>query len=135
MFPGSPCPSENPSCRISRSSLYRLWREPAFQVSCGCLIYHRQLAGSVDTWNVLNFRSCQSVRPYLLGSLKTQNMYRRGGGQGKGCRRLQELVLTAPLKAMAPHSSIPAWKIPWTEEPGGLHAYGNNSSISSLDFK
>ena len=25
-------------------------------------------------------------------------------------------------KAMAPHSSTLAWKIPWTEEPGGLHA-------------
>ena len=23
-------------------------------------------------------------------------------------------------KAMAPHSSTLAWKIPWTEEPGGL---------------
>ena len=23
---------------------------------------------------------------------------------------------------MAPHSSAPAWKIPWMEEPGGLHA-------------
>ena len=23
-------------------------------------------------------------------------------------------------KGMATHSSIPAWKIPWTEEPGGL---------------
>ena len=23
-------------------------------------------------------------------------------------------------KAMAPHSSTPAWKIPWTEEPGRL---------------
>ena len=23
---------------------------------------------------------------------------------------------------MATHSSIPAWKIPWTEEPGGLHS-------------
>ena len=22
---------------------------------------------------------------------------------------------------MATHSSIPAWRIPWTEEPGGLH--------------
>ena len=25
-------------------------------------------------------------------------------------------------KAMAPHSSTLAWKIPWMEEPGGLHA-------------
>ena len=24
-------------------------------------------------------------------------------------------------KEMATHSSIPAWRIPWTEEPGGLH--------------
>ena len=25
---------------------------------------------------------------------------------------------------MAPHSSTLAWKIPWTEEPGGLHSMG-----------
>ena len=25
-----------------------------------------------------------------------------------------------PEKGMATHSSIPAWRIPWTEEPGGL---------------
>ena len=28
-------------------------------------------------------------------------------------------------KAMAPHSSTLAWKIPWTEEPGGLHSMGS----------
>ena len=27
-------------------------------------------------------------------------------------------------KAMAPHSSILAWKIPWMEEPGGLQSMG-----------
>ena len=27
-------------------------------------------------------------------------------------------------KEMAIHSSIPAWEIPWTEEPGGLHCMG-----------
>ena len=27
-------------------------------------------------------------------------------------------------KEMAVHSSILAWKIPWTEEPGGLHTTG-----------
>ena len=26
------------------------------------------------------------------------------------------------LKAMAPHSSILAWKIPWAEEPGRLQS-------------
>ena len=25
---------------------------------------------------------------------------------------------------MAPHSSTPAWKVPWTEEPGGLQSMG-----------
>ena len=28
-------------------------------------------------------------------------------------------------KAMAPHSSILAWIIPWTEEPGGLQSMGS----------
>ena len=28
-------------------------------------------------------------------------------------------------KATAPHSSTPAWKIPWTEEPGGLQSMGS----------
>ena len=27
-------------------------------------------------------------------------------------------------KAMAPHSGTLAWKIPWTEEPGGLVVHG-----------
>jgi len=28
-------------------------------------------------------------------------------------------------KAMAPHSSTLAWKIPWTEEPGRLQSMGS----------
>ena len=28
-------------------------------------------------------------------------------------------------KEMAPHSSILAWRIPWTEEPGGLQPTGS----------
>ena len=31
-------------------------------------------------------------------------------------------------KAMATHSSILAWQIPWTEEPGGLHFMGSQKS-------
>ena len=30
-----------------------------------------------------------------------------------------------PEKAMAPHSSTLAWKISWTEEPGGLQSMGS----------
>ena len=28
-------------------------------------------------------------------------------------------------KEMATHSSIPTWKIPWAEEPGGLQSRGS----------
>ena len=33
--------------------------------------------------------------------------------------------LTSLEKAMAPHSSALAWRIPWTEEPGGLQSMGS----------
>ena len=36
--------------------------------------------------------------------------------------RVRSLGQEDPLeKETATHSSIRAWKIPWTEEPGGLH--------------
>ena len=39
--------------------------------------------------------------------------------------RVQSLGQEDPLKKeMATHSSILAWKIPWTEEPGRLQAMG-----------
>ena len=35
--------------------------------------------------------------------------------------QVQYLGWEDPLEeGMATHSSIPAWRIPWTEEPGGL---------------
>ena len=30
-------------------------------------------------------------------------------------------------KGLATHSSILAWRIPWTEEPGGLQSMGSQS--------
>ena len=35
------------------------------------------------------------------------------------------LLLCRPEKAMAPHSSTLAWKIPWMEEPGRLQSMGS----------
>ena len=41
-------------------------------------------------------------------------------------------------KAMAPHSSTLAWKIPWTEEPGRLQSMGSlrvrHDSATSLSL-
>ena len=33
-------------------------------------------------------------------------------------------------KGMATHSSILAWRIPWTEEPGGLQSMGSESDTT-----
>ena len=39
--------------------------------------------------------------------------------------QVQSLSWEDPLeKGMATHSSILAWRIPWTEEPGGLQSMG-----------
>ena len=52
------------------------------------------------------------------------------------------LVWDFSEKAMAPHSSTLAWKIPWTEEPGGLQSVGSwrvghnwATSLSLFTFK
>ena len=40
--------------------------------------------------------------------------------------QVQSLDQENPLeKGMATHSSILAWRIPWTEEPGGLQSMGS----------
>ena len=40
--------------------------------------------------------------------------------------RVQFLVQDGPLEEeMATHSSTLAWRIPWTEEPGGLRSMGS----------
>ena len=37
-------------------------------------------------------------------------------------------------KEMATHSSVVAWKIPWTEEPGTLKSVGSQSRTRLSDF-
>ena len=40
--------------------------------------------------------------------------------------QVQSLRQEDPLKeGMATHFTIPAWRIPWTEEPGGLQSTGH----------
>ena len=44
-------------------------------------------------------------------------------------RQVQALGREDPLKEeMATHSNILAWRIPWTEEPGGPRAQGRRES-------
>ena len=41
------------------------------------------------------------------------------------CRRLEGRGFSPLEDGMATHSSILAWRIPWTEEPGGLWSIGS----------
>ena len=46
---------------------------------------------------------------------------------------VQSLGQEDPLeKEMAAHSSILAWRIPWTEEPGRLQSIGSESDTTNL---
>ena len=46
---------------------------------------------------------------------------------------VQSLGQKDPLeKEMATHSSILSWRIPWTEEPGGLQSMGVTKSQTRL---
>ena len=48
--------------------------------------------------------------------------------------RVQSLSREDPLEEeMATHFSILAWKIPWTEEPGGLQSIGSQSQTQLSD--
>ena len=47
--------------------------------------------------------------------------------------RVQSLGWEDPLKKeMATHSSILAWELPWTEEPGGLPSMGSQKGWTQL---
>ena len=47
---------------------------------------------------------------------------------------LYQRLENSPEKAMAPRSSTLAWKIPWTEEPGGLQSMGSRLSDFTFTF-
>ena len=50
--------------------------------------------------------------------------------------QVQSLRWEDPLeKEMATHSSILAWRIPWTEEPGGLQSIGSQGVRHDLVTK
>ena len=53
-----------------------------------------------------------------------KNLPANAGNRDVGSMPGQEEPLK---KGMASHSSILAWRIPWTEEPGGLQSTGSQS--------
>ena len=67
----------------------------------------------------------------MCGSGKAcRRLYRRPvslgwGGHYRILEKLKSVCGEQTEKAMAPHSSTLAWKIPWTEEPGRLQSMGS----------
>ena len=65
------------------------------------------------------------VRQNIAGALPAMQEMQKTGAQSLG--------LEDPLEEeMTTHSSILPWKIPWTEEPGGLQSTGSRKNQTLL---
>ena len=76
--------------------------------------------------NLLNFRSLYNVQyPFSFGKLLfTISSIAASDSKWHN----NNCLLICLEKAMSPHSSTFAWKIPWTEEPGRLQSMGSLES-------
>ena len=83
----------------------------------------------------MNWNGEREIYKGWLNNVVIANVWDVPGGSGvKNClpmqeTRIQSLGWEDPLeKEMATHSSILAWEIPWTEEPGGPQSMGSQKS-------
>ena len=70
------------------------------------------------------FWICILVSKYILSLVYTQTFKNERAPGTKNLSNTWLRWLIHMEKAMAPHSSTLAWKIPWTEEPGKLQSMG-----------
>ena len=82
----------------------------------------------VSIWSLQN--GCFRVAELL--TFKSTSSERQGKRQRGQARGIYLLPRTMTEKAMAPHSSTFAQKIPWTEEPGRLQSMGSLATSLSL---
>ena len=105
--------SANPRC--SQEGWLQLYsRSPRLQIN--------------QPWQVLwvELLNCVPLK-FIWASLIAQSVKNLPAGQETW---VWSLGWEDPLeKEMANHSSILAWKIPWTEEPGGASVHGATNSI------
>ena len=78
---------------------------------------------SISLWRLGKQSSCQA----LVISASPTHWLALSEAPSQFFEWIREYYVHAIIKekAMAPHSSALAWKIPWTEEPGGLQSMGS----------
>ena len=96
-----PCPSPTPGA-YSNSCPSSWWCHPIISSSIVPFSFHLQ--------------------SFLASGSFPMSQFFASGGQSIGVKHIVKRSLE---KAMAPHSSTLAWKIPWMEEPGGLQSMGS----------
>ena len=99
------------------------WKFSLVKVICRRLKLRNTLGNSGARLNLdfrcpyLGLSGIRGGRGFPNGSWGKHSTCNAGDTQGGILSQVQEDPLE---KEMATHSSIPAWEIPWTEEPGGL---------------
>ena len=86
-----------------------------------------------------NLRISNNTQAQVYWEAKDSDGFPVGSGvmnmPAKQRTQLQFLGQEDPVeKAMATHFSILAWKIPWTEEPGGLQSLGSPMRLQELNM-
>ena len=90
---------------------------------CGCRLAHVHA-------NLLQFN-----RSVMIDCLRPHGLQHAWPPCPSSISRIYPNSCPIMEKAMATHSSTLAWKIPWTEEPGGLQSMGVSKSRTQLsDF-
>ena len=138
LYPGT----YNSACHIGVTPKYLLhewkieWpdalRNKEFRVRCNkAVVENRKKWGEIITLN----RELRSCKPQNMTICVYIHIYSFPGGSvvknlpaNAGETQVRSLGREDPLvKAMATHSSVLAWEIPWTEEPGGLQSMGSQT--------
>ena len=70
-----------------------------------------------------NKKEKQKENRFQLGTFNVHSLFYPNYTSIRGFLLIR--ILTTYSPEMATHSSIPAWRIPWTEEPGGLQSTGS----------